>query len=304
MLRRFILGLTLLGALVGGTVVFAQAQAIKNGGDIPLGERPWHIAFTPGTASVALTTYLMPDRPQGYRLWLGRGRKLHLSLRGAFSLQVYDPQGRPVTPVSTPPGPLTVDITQTGDYGIALQGVDQATVLIYVPPLAADQAAPVPPPAAVGRLPAPPGAGAAAVSVRLDPTRPQGYQFSAPAGQVVTVTLTGSAIPALLAPDGTALGFKVSDAGAYTFEPLPVDGDYTLELNGGGNVTFTFGLAEAGALAGATPAPDWILAPPPAQPTATDAPPTASVAPPAERPRASWRIVFPPGGTLSDSASE
>ena len=32
LLRRFILGLTFLGRLVGGTVVFAQAQAIKNGG--------------------------------------------------------------------------------------------------------------------------------------------------------------------------------------------------------------------------------------------------------------------------------
>jgi hypothetical protein len=96
---------------------------------------PQRIAFAPGATSVTVKADLSQDVWQAYVLHVAVGQTMFIAAHGSASLNVLDPDGSSMAPLSFTPGQWQFGLPGVGDYTIMLLGQGPVTLTVTVPPL-------------------------------------------------------------------------------------------------------------------------------------------------------------------------
>lgn len=219
--------------------------------NIPLPRSREPIHFARETSFATVTVDLVPDVPRAFTLHVIAGQQMYITTNGAASVQIYDWQDRPLTGITTVHGPWGVGATETGDYDIALLGVGQVTLSVYVPPTGSNVQLPVPVPTASQRISFAPGATSATLNADLVQGAAQGFALEAEAGQRMIAITSSDVTLALLNPQGQALSPISQGPGKWEFA-LAQTGEYTIVAMGEGRVTLIVSIPPA--LSSGTPA--------------------------------------------------
>ena len=260
------------------TATPAPTTAAGQGG-IPLPAQRTAIQFPANTSSSVVTATLQTNTPRGYQIRVASGQRMFITIDGDASMQLYDPNLKPLSAVLTALNPVQISISQNGSHYIALRGQGSVTMSVYIPPSGANQNVAAPVPANLNPVQFSSGATSARISTTLEQGKPAGYRINARAGQQMTVTTTGATTLTLLAPDGVTM---VPSANVPTHQwkySLSEAGNYTLVMLGTGPVTAAVSIPAGGSTS----------------PTAT-ATPSASTTPVA-LPATSQRVTIAPGNT-------
>jgi hypothetical protein len=187
--------------------------------------------------------------PHAFRVQADAGQTLFLNTNGDARLQVYTSDQHPLTGIIAQPGPVEVGLPQSGNYFIAVRGNGKVILSVYLPSLpagthggatpAVSQLTPVPLPADSQPLAFQPGSTTITITIKLQRGVPQGFQLTAKAGQMLSMTADGDVTVAMLTPENTALAPASAIPGQWQFK-FPADGNYTLVLLGLNYVDLTF----------------------------------------------------------------
>ncbi len=96
---------------------------------------PQRISFAPGATSVSINADLSQGVWQAYVLHVAVGQTMFVTTQGSASLNVLDPEGSSMLPLSFTPGQWQFGLPGVGDYTILLLGQGPATLTVTVPPL-------------------------------------------------------------------------------------------------------------------------------------------------------------------------
>ncbi len=103
---------------------------------------PQRIAFAPGATSVAVKADLSQGVWQAYVLHVAVGQTMFVTMQGNTnatqgntSLEVRDPEGSSMSPLSATPGQWQFDLPGVGDYTILLLGQGPVALTVTIPPL-------------------------------------------------------------------------------------------------------------------------------------------------------------------------
>ena len=206
-------------------------------GNIPLSSTRQQIYFSSGGTSASVAAHLIPDVPQAFALQAQAGQRMTITANGAARAQVYDPQGNPITGILLQPGPWSVTLPETGDYGLALAGVGSVTLTVQISPLSRGASVPLP----VTRTPInfPPGDASTTFTVNLVAGAPQGYVLRVSAGQTLYVSALGNANVGVLGPGDVALPVTMAGRPGLRIVSIPASGSYTVVIYGSGETTVT-----------------------------------------------------------------
>ena len=206
-------------------------------GNIPLSSTPQQIYFSSGGTSASVTTNLIPDVPQAFAIQAQAGQRMTITANGAARAQVYDPQGNPLTGILLQPGPWSVTLSETGDYGIALAGVGTVALTVQIPPLSSRASVPLP----VTRTPInfPPGDASTTFTANLVAGDPKGYVLRVSAGQTMYVSALGNVNVGVLGPGDVALPVTIAGRPGLRIARIPTSGSYTVVIYGSGETTVT-----------------------------------------------------------------
>jgi photosystem II stability/assembly factor-like uncharacterized protein len=196
---------------------------------IPLPGQATTISFSRGSIAEAITTNLTSGQPKAFRIHVLPTQAMLVSADSPVNVQVYDPNGHPVTGVSALPGPLIVRINQNGSYRLVFAGQGKVTFSVYVSPIGRTFASPLE--ASPQRIRFAAGAYSYKFTVAMQADRPLGYLLRASAGQTMQVDTQGEVTAVLLSPGERVLTAQSSRPGTWQFY-LPENGDYTLVLFG------------------------------------------------------------------------
>lgn len=230
MLKRIGLLLALVAALAITTTAFAQAP-----GDFPTPAGSTRINFEPGTTAYTFSTALDQGVSQRYVFGVAASQVLYVIKSGNASVQVFDPQGSPLSAAIIQPGPWGVAIHQTGDHSLELLGQGIVSLTLYVPPLGASAHPPVPLPFYSPRIRFAAGTTGTDFPVNLAQGEPASYLLGISAQQELTVLAHGNLTVSLLDDHGDAIAPSVASSEQWLFA-IPRTGDYTLVLLGSGPV--------------------------------------------------------------------
>ncbi len=205
-------------------------------GKMAIPEKRQSIKFSAGGSSFAETLTLPDQTPAAYQFEASAGQNLYLSVAGTANIQVFSPSQVPLTPIVVMPGMINVQLPENGSYVVVLQGLRRITFNVYLTSSASNPASGALLPEKLHAVTIPTLPYSVTLDTRLDPSTPAGYSIQATAGQILTLTLNGDVVPAVIAPDGNTL---VPDpdlfSGKWNFALIET-GEYGLALAGNGIV--------------------------------------------------------------------
>jgi hypothetical protein len=98
---------------------------------------PQRINFAPGATSATVEADLSQGAWQAYVLHAAVGQAMFIAVQGSASLDVLDPEGSSMAPLSFTPGQWQFGLPVVGDYTIMLLGQGPVTLTVTIPPLSA-----------------------------------------------------------------------------------------------------------------------------------------------------------------------
>lgn len=193
--------------------------------------------FAPGTIS-GLLRVEAEDETRIFRIGLGAFQEVTIRpLVGDPPYSLYDPAGRPLTPMRTEGSNARYLVPRSGTYLLTVDFSENALLDIVAPPEGSSSPSLPANPPVVQEIRFAPGTSGAALDFRVDPGSPALYSLEAGAGQTLILDY---AVPNITVTvlDGNrrALAGTPSDSGTLNFE-LPSDGEYLLILSGSGSGT-------------------------------------------------------------------
>ena len=199
------------------------------------------IQIQPGSMASTFTANLTAGTSQGFSLQLQAQQNLYIIKNGEARLEVVDAQNHPILTSTSLPGPLKVDIANTGTYTIILEGEKKTTVSIYFPIPGNSSQVPIPLPSMYQHIGFYPGTSNAAIALNLASGTPMGYILTAQKGQQINLNSNGDITLAVLDTKNNVLPMVTPDLGVWQV-PIPANGDYKLILQGVGQTTLTISI--------------------------------------------------------------
>jgi hypothetical protein len=120
-------------ALVGGGPVSLTVSIPPLAPPTP--PAPQRINFAPGATSATAKTDLSQGVWQAYVFHAAVGQAMFIAVQGSASLNVLDPEGSSMSPLSFTPGQWQFALSEVGDYTILLLGQGPVTLTVTIPPL-------------------------------------------------------------------------------------------------------------------------------------------------------------------------
>lgn len=211
---------------------------------IPLPTQLQTIQFAQNTSEYVVTTTLQQGVAQGYQLALGADQHMYLTIDGNASITLYDPNKAPFTSTIQVMNPTRFNLTQAGNYAIAMMGSGPAAMSIYVPPAGANWTFFVPVPPDVTPIQFAAGATSASLTANTTQGTPVGYSIAAQAGQRITVTTNGNALAFLTDASKVAINSLNAPVHQFIF-PVSKTGTYFLVILANGPAPFTVSIPAA-----------------------------------------------------------
>jgi hypothetical protein len=191
------------------------------------------IRFAPGATADLIRADLGADPEHAYWLEVAGGQTVYITAAGGVEARMVDSSGRSLSSVQNL-GATRFEIPSTDVYTLLLRGNRPTDVLIYIPPLR--NPAGTPQAAGTERVRFATGTTGATLERRVQERLPQGYLLGISAGQRLFVGLEGNADFTLLDAQGRLLTPIGVDAMGRTEYVIPFNGDYTVVVQGSGEI--------------------------------------------------------------------